>query len=1142
MPSADTDRVREPACVALTRLGRIVFGCFFLLAPWPALRAIQPYAPRIADPFSDPGRWQKIVELEGKGPRSMVEDQDGAMWFGVNAGVMRYDGERWQTFTPEDGLVGSAPVVLRRAKDGRIYAGTADGISRFSGGRWERVFPTHPDRKVLIYSMIVAADGSVWAGSDGFMVHLLDGNSTVYCAKGQSEAMEKALPEATVVGLPKRFAMSDLVEVYETRDGMVWYALLTGELVRFDPHHQGPEDFAAWHIFTKADGYVPGTGQRILYQGSDGLVWIGSGSPESSISQYDPVRGSWTYFSLTDILGVDNLVRSIAGTRDGTIWFGGLARISRYQDGRWQSQTAPELPLPSSKILLHESNAGDLWLVGSGDEVQKIDYRRTRWLKYDGLNFQCETPDGRQWFVSVDDGVVSFDGKHWLRYGVEDGLMGSVYALLCARGGRLWAAGTHEGKAATAWLAGTTWNRKTHERVRPEFGFMIDYRAAFESADGSLWFGTYVNGRSYAGDDGGILQYDPRLGPPQDDRAWRNRGGPLLLGRCSNGIAQMADGTLYSGSFRGLSYFDGAAWVRATAVPDPYNDALCASRDGKLWIGTRGSGLVLLDGKQVTRFTTSDGLISNAVTSLFCDRDNHLWVGTSKGISYFDGKEWTTDAFIDAKVAINFEGGGFKQAADGAIWINQCSRSWLRRAIPGNKVSPAAAEEFSTIRYLRETVAPRAEITTSVARVAQPGNTVIAWRGISPWWRTREDDLQYSHRLDAGPWSKFDADTSHVFLQLPPGSHRVEVRVRDRDLNVAGTQVEFAVLPPIWQQPWFVGLMIVLGGAVATQTTRLFLQRRRLRRSNLALNEEIGQRVRMEREIEATHRRLLVVSRQAGMAEIATGVLHNVGNVLNSVNVSADLVASRMRESQAIKIEKLAALFNQHTTDMAEFLTNDSRGRMIPAYVDALAEAVAGERETVIAELADLRKNIAHIVDIVAMQQAYATTAGVTETVALTDLVEDALRVNAAALRRHNVETIRDYRVNPVVSTDKHKVVQVLVNLITNAKHACGENTRTDRQVTLRTTGDERCVRIAVIDNGIGIPPENLTRIFGHGFTTKKDGHGFGLHNSALAAKEIGGALSVQSAGYGHGATFVLELPLTGKKSPMKRESGGAVG
>ena len=376
--------------------GRIVTGCLLLLALLPALRAVQPYAPQMADPIMDLWRWQKIAELDGKSPRSLTEGKDGAMWFGVTDGVMRFDGERWQTYTPKDGLVGTAPAVLRTAKDGKIYAGSPNGISRFSDGRWERIFPTTPGAKVLIYSLVVATDGSVWAGSDGLMLHVQDKTFTVFGPASRSAALRQALPEATIVSLPENIPMGDLVEVYETRDGLIWYALLTGELVRHDPQRASREGRITWRIFTAADGYNPGTGQRPMFQTDDGMLWLGSGSPESNINRYDPGKDTWAQFSLTDLLGVDGLVRSITETRDGTIWFCGLARISRYHDGKWQSQTAPELPLPSAKILMHESQAGDLWLVGSGDEAQKIDYRKSRWLKYEGLNFQCETPDGRQ--------------------------------------------------------------------------------------------------------------------------------------------------------------------------------------------------------------------------------------------------------------------------------------------------------------------------------------------------------------------------------------------------------------------------------------------------------------------------------------------------------------------------------------------------------------------------------------------------------------------------------------------------------------------------------------------------------------------------------------------------------------------------
>jgi signal transduction histidine kinase len=163
------------------------------------------------------------------------------------------------------------------------------------------------------------------------------------------------------------------------------------------------------------------------------------------------------------------------------------------------------------------------------------------------------------------------------------------------------------------------------------------------------------------------------------------------------------------------------------------------------------------------------------------------------------------------------------------------------------------------------------------------------------------------------------------------------------------------------------------------------------------------------------------------------------------------------------------------------------------------------------------------------MQQSYAKTSGVAETISVTDLVEDALRMNAGSLERHNIDIVRDYQARPVITLEKHKVLQVLVNLMRNAKYACDESGRTEKQMILRITADNNGVAICVIDNGVGIPQENLTRIFAHGFTTRKDGHGFGLHSGALAAKEIGGSLTAHSAGRGQGATFVLELPYKAK-------------
>ena len=159
------------------------------------------------------------------------------------------------------------------------------------------------------------------------------------------------------------------------------------------------------------------------------------------------------------------------------------------------------------------------------------------------------------------------------------------------------------------------------------------------------------------------------------------------------------------------------------------------------------------------------------------------------------------------------------------------------------------------------------------------------------------------------------------------------------------------------------------------------------------------------------------------------------------------------------------------------------------------------------------------------MQQSYAKVAGVSEIVSAVDLVEDSIRMNAGALARHGVAVVRDYRGAPLLNCDKHKVLQILVNLVRNAKYACEESQSPDKCVTLHVSGSAERVRIAVIDNGTGIAPENMTRIFSHGFTTRATGHGFGLHSGALAARELGGSLAAASNGLGCGATFTLELP-----------------
>ncbi len=305
----------------------------------------------------------------------------------------------------------------------------------------------------------------------------------------------------------------------------------------------------------------------------------------------------------------------------------------------------------------------------------------------------------------------------------------------------------------------------------------------------------------------------------------------------------------------------------------------------------------------------------------------------------------------------------------------------------------------------------------------------------------------------------------------------------------------------------------------------------------LGTAQDITDRKYREQELERVHKELLGASRRAGMAEVATGVLHNVGNVLNSVNVSAMLISERLSKSRISHLVNVAAMLRDNAGSLAEFLTRNPKGKMLPNFVQSLTERLEVEQSELLREIEALAKNISHIKDIVAVQQNYAKVSGIVEAMPAEDLVEDALQMNEGALGRHGIEIVRDYADVPLVRVDKHKVLQILINVIRNAKHATYESDCIEKRIAaqIRMNGSGR-VKISIADNGVGIPAENLSRIFAHGFTTKKDGHGFGLHSSALAATEMGGTLTAHSDGPGKGATFILELPIEPANSPAPEE------
>ncbi|PTL76235.1 AAA family ATPase [Vitiosangium sp. GDMCC 1.1324] len=297
-----------------------------------------------------------------------------------------------------------------------------------------------------------------------------------------------------------------------------------------------------------------------------------------------------------------------------------------------------------------------------------------------------------------------------------------------------------------------------------------------------------------------------------------------------------------------------------------------------------------------------------------------------------------------------------------------------------------------------------------------------------------------------------------------------------------------------------------------------------LRRANDELEARVEERTRELKEAQA---RLVDTAREVGMTEIASNVLHNVGNVLTSAVVNLEVMRGTVATSRLGRLKKLSALFQENRNRLADFFTNDPRGLQLPEYFSALTEELLREQSSVRDGLSEMGWHVEHIRSIVQVQQTYAKTALLLDECELSQLIEDSLRIQMPALERHGVSVTRELHGNRKVRVDRHKVLQILINLISNAKYALDGVPEGQRRMTVRLSLEGNVARIQVMDNGMGIPAEIRERLFSHGFTTRKDGHGFGLHSSALAAKLLGGQLLLESDGPGRGATATLVLPLS---------------
>ncbi len=792
----------------MTSLSRSIMG--IVLLPL-CCAAVKPYVPTLADPMLEPWRWRHEEALKGIGAICMDEAQDGTLWFGGAGCIASYDGQRVERIAFDEEMLSriSHERIIPWAKalllmeDGSPLVLVGESLVHWKGGEW-RVVVQNIGHSVFSCKLIPADDGCFWVLVPGALWRVaadLSGADKVIQVSGQGELATFCLDGS----------------------GNVWVVERTGDAVPQLTHVPLVDGIAAsaeeWRRYRVPSEHT--MNDTHLIYGGDGLVWYADSSRTSGLLAFDPLRGQWLEKTTPDIpVGVSSLICS----QDGSIW-GGLegGLVHQSKDGDLQVYPRGTLGLPLVPVSLFETRNNRLWVIGRVGYVYSVDLGMQEWMSLEGLQYHCETPDGKQWFTSLEISIVSHDPRtgEWQEYGIEDVGFARVFSLATSSHGLLWATGRHEGGAAISVFDGNRWHLLSH----PDFARWVEPRGMIETADGSMWFGAGGRLLSDVPGAGGILRYGV------DGRTGRvnllGRHAPPDFPYYATAFAQTPDGALWIGST--LVY----QLQKGTTKPVPIRGlggentvSMAVDHEGVLWVAKEHFGVSRWRGTGWEVFSTEDGVASLLLSDLLVMPDGSLLASSDGGISRFDGKSWTSLAYPEQFGMVK-RWSGMKLSPDGSIWLNYCDDELKSPLLlQGNN------QRYGTVRHKPETIPPETRIVECLKKVAQPGNTHIKWTARDPWGQTASELLQYSWRLDGGEWSSFDHDTSKTFLNLPHGGHVLDVCSRDRAFNVDPTpdRVEFLVVAPLWLQPWFVAMvMLMIGGTGLLIWTMVFFHDKRLK-------------------------------------------------------------------------------------------------------------------------------------------------------------------------------------------------------------------------------------------------------------------------------------------------------------------------
>lgn len=1058
------------------------------------------------------GRLVSDVDTSGHdllGMRNITVDRTGAMWVAAGTVGLRYEAGKFTRFGVAEGLPTHGIETFRENADGVLVAATQTGLFHFVDGRF---VPFERNDKLStrrVGTIFVDRSGNTWIGSTGGLDRLHQGQVTPYVDRNGNrpgvvdaicEDREGCLWIGTGNGLYR--LLDRRAQTLSTEDGITGSLITTirqtsDDAIWIGSWGNGVDRFAAGGVTHFSRG-APLSHDTVtcIYESKDGVKWFGN-----RVSSLDRLEGGKiTTYVYQSGVATSRYATAIYEDADGTLLLGIANRgLLELRGGQIQPVAGSPVPPTGTVWMINRLRDGRLVIGTTAGLMERTSEGRWTTLAWQrGSNplvvrELIEENDGTMWLATEGDGLVRRSGDKTYFYRSGDGMVDDTLFSVTDDGvGSLWVTSSR-GIARVRKSELAEFDQHRISRIDCLVFGRVDGLLSGSTPGGNSTGVKVKDGRILFATANGVAVIDPQkvkvnLQPPNvviesvvvDDRQIP-ASGTIVIPPGANRVE-----------------------IRYSSL------SLIAPDRLRFRYQLKGSDPAVVEAgrERTAHYTHLDP--GNYEFQVQGSNNDGVWNETGASLRITVKPRYYQTLWFRSVVAIGVV--GLVGAALG-LRVRQLKRKQRDLARANAELDLRVRERTAELSRSNEELQQRELLFRLIFEHAPVG---VSW-----------------HRSDLGADYHFNAAFRRI-LDLPretlPDDFLLAQLIHPED--AAGQALQEQAIQEGRADSYTIeqryvrqdGRLVwgLLAAAVVRDHAGKIIQ-------VIRLLEDITARKDAERELAATHKRLMDASRLAGMADVATGVLHNVGNVLNSVNVSATLLADGIRGSKVDRVGRLAELLGEHAANLAGFLNDDPKGRRVVPYLTALSQDLLAEKTALQAEVESLRGNVEHIHEIVAQQQSHAKLHGVLEELSPVELAEDALRMNGISIERHGISIVRDFEAVPHIVTDRHKVLQILINLIQNAKQALNLGSPAEKRLCLRISQAEEKLRFAVHDNGVGISLENLTRIFTHGFTTRQDGHGFGLHSSANAAGELGGALWAESDGEGKGATFVLEVPLVAR-------------